>query len=119
MSAMTAFPIVAGPAGGALIASPSRALREQVVHRLNGRWRPVQHAQGGAEALVKLEKGGWQVLFLDRRLPDLDSGELMTIVQRRFPGIQVVWLDSDAAFAADEVEKAGGDADVRAPETGA
>jgi DNA-binding NtrC family response regulator len=118
MSAMTAFPVVAGPAGGALIASPSRALREQVLHRLNGRWRPVQHAQGGAEALVKLEKGGWQVLFLDRRLPDLDSGELMTIVQRRFPGIQVVWLDSEAAFAADEVEKAGRNADMPAPETG-
>lgn len=101
MSAMTALPVLAH-SGGALIASPSSALREQVVHRLNGRCRPVQQALGGADALAKLEKGGWQVLFLDRRLPDLDAEELIAIIGRRFPGIQVVLLDSDGAQAADE-----------------
>jgi DNA-binding NtrC family response regulator len=114
MSATPVFPIVAGSiagslvgsagasAGGALIASPSSALREQVRQRLNGRWWPVQYALGGAEALVKLEGGNWQVLFLDRRLPDLDSDELVAIIQRRFPGIQVVMLDSDAAFPSND-----------------
>jgi DNA-binding NtrC family response regulator len=82
--------------GGALIASPDSALREQVVHRLNGRCRPVQQALGGADALAKLEKGDWQVLFLDRRLPDLDADELIAIIERRFPGTQVVMLDSDS-----------------------
>jgi DNA-binding NtrC family response regulator len=106
MSAMTTFPIVAGAAGGVLIASPSSALREQVVHRLNGRWRPVQQALGGAEALKKLEEGGWQVLFLDRCLPDLDSEELIAIIQRRFPGIQVVMLDSDVAFPEGDAGRA-------------
>jgi DNA-binding NtrC family response regulator len=101
MSAMT-FPMIARAVGGALIASPSKALREQVLHRLNGRWRPIQHALGGADALAKLEEGDWQVLFLDRRLPDLDSEELRAIIERRFPGIQVVLLDSDAAFPADD-----------------
>ncbi len=110
MSAMTTFPIAAGAAGGVLIASPSSALREQVVHRLNGRWRPVQQALGGAEALKKLEEGEWQVLFLDRCLPDLDSEELIAIIQRRFPGIQVVMLDSDVAFPAGD---AGPAAEVR------
>ncbi len=81
--------------GGALIASPDTALREQILHRLNGRCRPVQQAMGGADALAKLEKGDWQVLFLDRRLPDLDAEELIAIIQRRFPGTQVVMLDSD------------------------
>jgi DNA-binding NtrC family response regulator len=108
MSAMTTFPIVAGSSGGALIVSPSRALREQVARGLNGRWRPVQHALGGAEALGKLEKGDWQVLFLDRCLPDLDSEELIAIVQRRFPGIQVVLLDSEDALAAHDGEKPQG-----------
>jgi len=105
MGAMPVFPIVARAAGGALIASPSSALREQVLRNLNGRWRPVQHALGGAEALVKLEAGGWQVLFLDRRLPDLDSDELTAIVERRFPGIQVVLLDSEGASGANEGRK--------------
>jgi len=83
--------------GAALIASPSSTLREQVLHRLNGRCRPVQQALGGADALAKLEKGSWQVLFLDRRLPDLDAEELQAIIRRRFPGIQVVLLDSDTS----------------------
>jgi len=106
MSAMTPFPIVGRIAGGAMIASPSSAMREHVLHSLNGRWRPVQHAQGGAEALAKLQEGQWQVLFLDRRLPDLDSEELIAIIQRRFPGMQVVLLDSDTVFPGftEEVE---------------
>jgi len=106
MSAVPTFPIIARAAGGALIASPSRVLREQVLHSLNGRWRPVQHAQGGAEALAKLEAGDWQVLFLDRRLPDLDSEELIAIIERRFPGIQMVLLDSDAAPEGNHAGKA-------------
>ena len=109
MNAMTPFPIVDRIAGGAMIASPSSAMREHVLHSLNGRWRPVQHAQGGAEALAKLQEGQWQVLFLDRRLPDLDSEELITIIQCRFPGMQVVLLDSDAAFLGfNEESEAGG-----------
>jgi len=101
MTVTTAFPAIARVgAGGALIASPSSTLREQVLQNLNGRWRPVQRAAGGAEALMKLEQGDWQVLFLDRRLPDLDSEELIAIIGRRFPGIQVVLLDSDTAVPA-------------------
>jgi len=105
MSAMTTFPSMATVAGGALIASPSSAFREQVVDRLNGRCRPVQQALGGADALAKLEKGDWQVLFLDRRVSDLDTEELIAIIQKRFPGIQVVLLDSSAGFSADNLEK--------------
>ena len=89
------IPLTWAHSGGALIASPSNLLREQVAHRLNGRCRPVQQVAGGADALAKLEKGDWQVLFLDRRLRDLDAEELMSIIQQRFPGIKVVMLDSD------------------------
>jgi DNA-binding NtrC family response regulator len=105
MTVMTSFPAIAGWAGGALIASPSSAFRERVVHSLNGRCRPVQQALGGAEALGKLEKGDWQVLVLDRRVADLDTDELIAIIQRRFPGIQVVLLDSDAGFAGEETKR--------------
>jgi DNA-binding NtrC family response regulator len=100
MTLMTTFPSMTRVAGGALIASASSAFRDQVLHNLNGRCRPVQQALGGAEALVKLEKGDWQVLFLDRRVPDLDTDELIAIIQRRFPRTQVVLLDSDADAAS-------------------
>jgi len=46
--------------------------------------------------LAKLEKGQSQVLFLDRRLLDLDAEEVLAVVQRRFPETQVVLLDSDS-----------------------
>jgi DNA-binding NtrC family response regulator len=101
MSAMPTMPVFTH-SGGALIASPDSALRREVLHRLNGRCRPVQQALGGADALAKLEIGDWQVLFLDRRLPDLDADELMAIIQRRFPGIQVVMLDSDGTRSGDQ-----------------
>ena len=101
---MTTFPSMAMVAGGALIASPSSVFREQVMDRLNGRCRPVQQALGGADALAKLENGNWQLLFLDRRVSDLDTGELTAIIQKRFPGIQVVLLDSDAELVGDNPE---------------
>jgi DNA-binding NtrC family response regulator len=91
------------PIGGALIASPSSALREQVLQSLNGRCRPVQQALGGAEALVTLERGDCEVLFLDRRLPDLDVDELIAIIERRFPDTQVVMLDSDSKLSSESV----------------
>jgi DNA-binding NtrC family response regulator len=112
---MPSFPMIARATGGALIASPSRVLREQVLRSLNGRWRPVQHALGGAEALMKLEQGDWQVLFLDRRVQDLNSEELMAIIEQRFPRIQVVLVDSDAASPADGVWKAQPDPDFSVP----
>lgn len=102
---MSAVPLAAFPhSGAALIASPSSVLRQQILHRLNGRCQPVQQAAGGAEALAKLEKGDWQVLFLDRRLPDLDAGELIAIIQKRFPGTRVVLLDSDGDGTEDGVD---------------
>src|ERR1700733_3204446 len=95
MSAKETFPTANGPVNGAMIATSSSALRKQVLDSLNGRWGLVQHALGGADALAKLEKGDWQVLFLDRRLPDLDAAEVRVIIQRRFPRITVVLPDSD------------------------
>jgi DNA-binding NtrC family response regulator len=106
MSAMTSFPNMTAVAGAALIASPSGTFREQVVGRLNGRCRPVQQAMGGADALAKLESGDWRVLFLDRRVPDLAPEELMAIIERRFPGVQVVLLDSEALQVAEAGEAA-------------
>jgi DNA-binding NtrC family response regulator len=105
MSTMTTFPSIAAVAGGALIASPNSAFREQVVDRLNGRCRPVQQVLGGADALAKLEKGDWQMLFLDRRVSDLDTEELVAIIEKRFPGIQVILLDSGTGFYTDQGEK--------------
>jgi DNA-binding NtrC family response regulator len=101
---MTSAAILPSISGGVLVASPSTSLREQVRRSLNEQRGPIHEVQGGADALVKLESGHWQLLFLDRRLPDLDVEELIEIIKLRFPGIEVVLLDSDssAPFSAKE-----------------
>jgi DNA-binding NtrC family response regulator len=95
---MTSFPIPSNYANHVLVASPSSVVRQRVLESLRSPARRFEQAAGGAEALVHLESGFWQVLFLDRRLPDLDAEELSHTVRQRFPGIEVVLLDpvSDA-----------------------
>jgi DNA-binding NtrC family response regulator len=110
-SAMT-MPAI--PSGSALIASPSSALREQILRQLNGRCCPVQQARGGAEALVKLESGDWEVLFLDRHLPDLDTEELIATIRVRFPGTRIVRLDSDNAQLVEAEEESKNSTSVSA-----
>jgi len=78
------------------VASPSTAVRERVLESLLPGARRVEQARGGAEALVHLEKGCWEVLFLDRRLPDLDAEEVRQTVRERYPSVAVVLLDNEA-----------------------
>jgi flagellar motor switch protein FliM len=67
-----------------LVASPSSVVRQRVLEGLSPRTRRIEQATGGAEALLHLEKGLWQKLFLDRRLLDLDAEELCQTVRQRF-----------------------------------
>jgi DNA-binding NtrC family response regulator len=103
---MTSFPIPHNYADHILVASPSNVVRQRVLESLRSPVRRFEQASGGAEALVHLESGFWQVLFLDRRLPDLDAEELSQTVRQRFPGIEVVLLDpeSDAEPTAAEAK---------------
>jgi len=94
---MTSAAIFPSIVGGVLVASPSPSLREQVRQSLQHERGTIHEVHGGADALVKLESGDWQLLFLDRRLPDLDTEELTQIIKLRFPGIELVLLDSDSS----------------------
>jgi transcriptional regulator with GAF, ATPase, and Fis domain len=92
---MTTTAVIPSSVGGVLVASPSTAFREQVRRRLPECRRPVREVRGGADALAELESGGWQTLFVDRKLPDLDAEELATIIGLRFPDTEVVLLDAE------------------------
>jgi DNA-binding NtrC family response regulator len=87
-----------------LVASPSSVVRQRVLEGLSPRTRRIEQATGGAEALLHLEKGLWQKLFLDRRLLDLDAEELCQTVRQCYPSVEVVFVDneSDAARKPDE-----------------
>jgi DNA-binding NtrC family response regulator len=92
---MTSYPMPPNFADHVLVASPSSVVRQRVYESLRSPNRHLVQAKGGAEALVHLETGNWQVLFLDRRLPDLDAEELQKTVRQRFPGIEVVLIDPE------------------------
>jgi len=102
MTSMTTAAMLPTPTGAVLVASPDGSLREQIRRTLDERRGQVYEAQGGADALAKLETGQWQVLYLDRQLPDLDAEELFAIIKLRFPRLAVVMMDSeqDAAPSA-------------------
>jgi DNA-binding NtrC family response regulator len=102
---MTSFPIQPNYANHILVASPSNVVRQHVLESLRSPARRFEQATGGAEALVHLESGFWQVLFLDRCLPDLDSEELSKMVRQRFPEIEVVLLDADSDAEPTAVEE--------------
>ena len=113
---MTSFPIPTNYANRVLVASPSPAVRQRVLESLRSPARRFEQATGGAEALVHLESGFWQVLFLDRRLPDLDAEELSHTVRQRYPGIEVVLLDPEVDPDLGSVLGATSDAEPTATE---
>lgn len=102
---MTSFPIPPnyspGYAEHILVASPSTVVRRRVLESLRSPVRRFEQASGGAEALVHLESGSWQVLVLDRHLPDLDAEELSHTVRQRYPEIEVVLLDPELDAKSD------------------
>jgi len=92
---MTNLPFMSNHSQRVLVASPSPVVRQRLLESLRSSARRVEQASGGAEALGHLETGLWQVLYLDRALPDLNAEELSQTIQRRFPEIEVVFLDGE------------------------
>src|SRR5215470_14214487 len=90
---MTSLPFMPNHAEHILVASPSPVARQRVLESLRSSVQRVEQASGGAEALGHLENGLWQVLYLDRALPDLNAEELSRTIRHRFPGIEVVLFD--------------------------
>jgi len=94
---MALIPVVPPNFGGVLVASGDAARRDQIISTLHtDRW-PVVAAEGGADALGKLETTECDLLLLDRCLPDLDPDEFIGMVKRMYPGVEVVELGSPGA----------------------
>jgi DNA-binding NtrC family response regulator len=69
---------------------------------------PTREACGGADALSQLEaSGGCRLLLLDQKLPDLDTEELVGIIESRFPSTDIVLLDTETGRAQLPLELRG------------
>ncbi len=94
-----------------LVATPDAALRERFCERLRCH-TSVEQTSTGAEALSILERRGARIVVLDRNLPDLNCEELIGVIERQFPGTDVVLLDG-ASGLVELSEDSGGSAAYR------
>jgi len=78
-----------------LIISPNEDLRVKVSDRLSSESCFIDHATGGAAALAQVEEFAYAAVYLDRRLSDLNAEEVAALLQRRQPGVRVVFIDSE------------------------
>jgi DNA-binding NtrC family response regulator len=77
-----------------LVASSNAEFRQHAVELLShGNWR-VDVANGGAEALGKMDSSPSRLLLLDRRLPDLQPSDVVEMIEARHPGVDVVLVNT-------------------------
>src|SRR5208282_2394421 len=79
-----------------LVASPDPLFRKLFTASAADPQDCIEEVSSGAHALSKLESFPFDVLVLDRHLPDLDSQEIAHIARRRFAGLDVRVIDSRA-----------------------
>lgn len=77
-----------------LIASADHQFRDRAVSRLRNSCWHVDIANGGADALGKMEISPARLLLLDGKLPDLQPADVIDMVEARFPGVDVVLVNS-------------------------
>ena len=79
-----------------LIASPDAAFRRTFTQSSVPSQGRVEEVSSGSQALSRLESTPFDVLVLDKHLPDLNSQEIAEIVRRRFAPMEVRLVDSRA-----------------------
>lgn len=89
-----AVPAVKSDEFRVLVASPNPLFRNLFAAHAVARQDFVEEVSTGAHALAKLNSIPFDVLVLDRHLPDLDSQEIAQTARRRFTGLTVHLFDS-------------------------
>ncbi|HSE38467.1 MAG TPA: GAF domain-containing protein, partial [Blastocatellia bacterium] len=79
-----------------LVVDDDQRVREAVVGMLKMAGHHTDHAESGQEALAKLERDRFDVVFTDLSMPDMDGWALSSEVHRRWPGIKVVLITGSA-----------------------
>ena len=98
-----AVPVTRSDQGRILVASADPSFRSQFTDNPAHGLGRVAEALSGAHALSMLESLSFDTLVLDHHLPDLDSQEVAELVRRRFPGIDVRFIDSPEERVATEM----------------
>ena len=78
-----------------IVASPDPAFRRRVQQKLAAGTETIEEVTGGAETLALLEASPRRRVVLDQRLPDLEVEELVGMIRKRHPEVEVVVMNSD------------------------
>jgi len=77
-----------------LIASPDPSLRSRSIAESDNQRMSFEEAPSGAHAMAKLRAAAFDLLILDRQLPDLNAEEVAEIVHKKFPRLRIQMVDS-------------------------
>jgi CheY-like chemotaxis protein len=77
----------------------TRSLMSQIFHRIG---HTVRAAQDGFSALDEIRNDVPDVILSDLNMPGMSGFELLSVVRRRFPGIQVIAMSG--AFSGESVQ---------------
>jgi transcriptional regulator with GAF, ATPase, and Fis domain len=80
-----------------LIASSDPGIRNRSIAETIGQKVSYEEALSGAAAIARLRSVAFDLLILDRRLPDLNAEEVAEIVRKKFPGLRIQLVDSSVA----------------------
>src|SRR5271155_1500027 len=92
MAAPTAV-LTRSAAGKTLVASSHAEFRARTLKGLAPVSTPTREAAGGADALLKLESGEFDTLYLDAQIEDLNVEELVATIHLLYPQLSVIVLD--------------------------
>ena len=73
-----------------MIVDDEMIVRESFFHWFEKRGHPVDTAASAREALEKLEKASFDLLFVDIKMPGMSGMELLETVKSRYPDVDVV-----------------------------
>ncbi|HUD72280.1 MAG TPA: ATP-binding protein, partial [Dongiaceae bacterium] len=98
-------PTAAAPAGRRLrllAIDDEPVILDLLVDVLTAAHHNVDTASGGQEALRKLEKGGYDLVLLDLKMPDIDGRKVFEIIAQRWPHLRdrVVFASGDTVHPA-------------------
>jgi DNA-binding NtrC family response regulator len=83
-----------------LVASSNAGFRQRVVMRLRQEFTTgldAEEAEGGADALARVEMAPCSFVLLDTRLADLDPLEIAGLIRATSPRVEVLMFDSESS----------------------
>jgi PAS domain S-box-containing protein len=86
-----------GKALRVLVVDDEPIIQDLLVDALSGSRHSVDTASGGEEALRKLERGAYDIILLDLKMPDMDGRQVFETISSRWPDLRhrVVFSSGD------------------------